>query len=95
MAGFSFPIEITNKNKPGEITMVQVWAVGRMFLAGAGVHQMEMKVVGDVLFVFGAESNGAYAEAFHLPDGEPIFRFSTCYWFNFSEKWERAKAGFQ
>jgi hypothetical protein len=56
-------------------------------LLGLGVHQMELVVSGDRVCVFGAESHGVYAEAFRLDDGKPLVRFCTCYWFNFSERW--------
>ena len=87
VAGFSYRIAITDLSTKKE-TLITVWAAGRDVLGGVGVHQMEMMAVDDTLCVFGAESHGAYAEKFQLADGKPLFRFSTCYWFNFSEKWE-------
>jgi hypothetical protein len=39
------------------------------------------------LFVFRAESFGAYLEAFDLATGKCLYRFCSGYWSNFSEKW--------
>jgi hypothetical protein len=86
-AGFRYAIEMRDLRSSSIVWRNQVWAAGRTALTGLGVHQIEMVVSEQRLFVFGAESHGAYAEAFRLSDGVPLFRFCTCYWFNFSELW--------
>jgi len=88
-AGFPYPITISKSNSNTTGMKVEVWAVGRTLLAGCGAHQMEMRAMNGKLYVFGAESHGAYAEIFRIVDGQPLLRFSTCYWFNFSEKWNK------
>lgn len=90
IAGFPYTVTAKNSYAANEEVEMTVWAAGRMFLAGAGVHQMEMGVSDGKLFVFGAESHGVYAEVFRLADGKPLLRFSSCYWFNFSETWKKA-----
>jgi hypothetical protein len=89
MAGFPYDLELRDIGTGAVRWRNGVWAVGRGVLTGSGVHQIEMVVTDQLLFVFGAESHGAYAEAFRLEDGEPLFRFCTCYWFHFSEPWLR------
>lgn len=91
VAGFPYPITITDATTKGSQS-ITVWAAGRSMLAGLGVHQFEMMVADGKLCVFGTESHGAYAEQFGLADGKPLLRFSTCYWFNFSENWTWADA---
>ena len=85
-AGFPYEVSITDTKTKME-SKITVWAVGRNILAGAGSHQIEILIHNDILCVFGSESHGAYAEQFRLTDGTPLLRFSTCYWFNFSERW--------
>jgi hypothetical protein len=87
-AGSSFRIQVLNRGDEKVVWSGEVWAAGRTMLGGVGVHQVEMLVSDDRLFVFGAESHGIYAECFRLDDGKPLLRFCTCYWFNFSEKWK-------
>jgi hypothetical protein len=87
-AGFSYTVEVADRESKKVLWKGDIWAAGRTFLAGEGVHQIELVVSDGRLFVFGAESHGAYAEAFNLKDGTPLLRFCTCYWFNFSEEWE-------
>ncbi len=89
MAGFAYPLEIRSKSDPDKVLKIHVWAAGRTVLAGVGVHQWELFIHQGKLYVFGAESHGAYVEIFRLSDGEPLLRFCTCYWFNFSEEWAR------
>lgn len=91
VAGFPYPITITDPTTKISKS-ITVWAVGRSLLAGVGVHQIEMIVADEKLCVFGTESHGAYVEQFGLADGKPLLRFSTCYWFNFSEKWRWSDA---
>jgi hypothetical protein len=64
-----------------------VWAAGRTLLLGQGHHWVEMRERDGVVYLFGKESHGAYAEAFEAASGKVQFRFCTCYWFNFSEAW--------
>jgi hypothetical protein len=68
-----------------------IWAAGRRLFVGAGGfvnHCVELIYKDGSVFVFGAESHGMYMESFDIATGKCKFRFCTCYWFNFSEKWE-------
>jgi hypothetical protein len=87
-AGFGYTVQVTDGKTKKMLWKRAVWAVGRTALAGEGVHQIELVISKDRLFVFGAESHGVYAEVFKLEDGTPLVRFCTCYWFNFSECWK-------
>lgn len=86
-AGFEYGVEVRDRQTGKAAWGARVWAAGRTVLAGQGVHQIELNVSDGRLFVFGAESNGIYAEAFDLADGRPLLRFCTCYWFDSSENW--------
>lgn len=86
-SGFSYSIRRTDMNRNRTVWSSSVWAVNRTALAGVGAHQVELVISDERVFVFGAESHGAYLEAFDLSDGRPLVRFCTCYWFNFSESW--------
>lgn len=68
--------------------VVPLWAAGRMGIAGMGNHHVEVVSDSNQVVVYGMESHGAYAEAFDLKDGHVLFRFCTCYWFNFPEAWK-------
>jgi hypothetical protein len=86
-AGFSYDVWAVDREGAAEVWRARVWAANRNVLAGVGVHRVEPLVSGDRLFVFGAEGHGVYAEAFRLADGQPLLRFCSCYWFDFSERW--------
>jgi hypothetical protein len=87
-SGFAFTIA-GFEGKGGKPTWkAEVWAAGRMILAGQGYHNVELKEKDGVVFVFGAESHGMYLEAFDIATGKCQYRFCTCYWFNFSEMWD-------
>ena len=87
VSGFAF--DLTGfAGKGGKPTWkAEVWAADRDFLGGLGYHWVEVKEKDGTVFVFGAESHGMYAEAFDLATGKCKFRFCSCYWFTFSEKW--------
>ncbi len=86
-AGVSHTLRMKHRQSDEVVWDARVWAVHRMTLLGLHVHSQKVLVDDDRVFVFGAESHGAYAEVFQLKDGKPLFRFCTCYWFNFSERW--------
>jgi hypothetical protein len=65
-----------------------VWAAGRTMLLGDAGHRMQLVEKDGTLFVFGAESHGAYLEAFDLATGKCLYRFCSGYWFQFSEQWD-------
>jgi hypothetical protein len=88
VAGFPFELEAIDLDGDSSLWSTEVWAAGRTCLEGKGAHQIEMLVSDKCLFVFGAESNGIYAECFRLDDGKPLVRFCSCYWLNFSERWK-------
>jgi hypothetical protein len=67
--------------------VADVWAAGRTILAGYSPHRVDLVEKDGTLFVFGAESHGAYVEAFDMETGRCRFRFCSCYWFHFSESW--------
>jgi hypothetical protein len=81
MGGFPYTVKCDGKWE------AKVWAAGRTTLGGVGYHRVSMVPAGETLFIFGAESHGAYLEAFAINDGTSQFRFSTSYWFHFSEAW--------
>jgi hypothetical protein len=56
-------------------------------IPGNAAHRMQLVEKDGTLFVFGVEASGAYAEAFDLATGKCQWRFCTCYWFHFSDKW--------
>jgi hypothetical protein len=87
-AGFRFPIQVSDRKTKHILWKGEVWAAGRTVLAGVGAHQIEFVVSQGRLFVFGVESHGAYAEGFNLKDGTPLVRFCSCYWCNYSERWD-------
>jgi hypothetical protein len=87
-AGFRYDIDVRDRDSKQLVWSGKVWAAGRTAGSGKGVHQIEILVADDHLFVFGAESHGIYAECFRLDDGKPLLRFCSCYWFNFSERWK-------
>lgn len=72
----------------GEKWRSRVWATGRSgAFTGWGPHEVKLLGGGGRVTVFGWESHGAYIEAFDLASGSPAFRFSSCYWFHWSEEW--------
>jgi len=67
---------------------VDVWGSGRSrAVTGVNDHWAELIGLDNMVFVFGGESHGMYLEAFDTATGQCRFRFCTCYWFNFSERW--------
>jgi hypothetical protein len=65
-----------------------VWSSGRSGPT-TGVHYqfVEMKEKDGICYIFGQEVAGAYLEAFDMKTGKCQFRFCTCFWFDFPEKW--------
>jgi hypothetical protein len=61
--------------------------VNRSSLGGVAKHVIDIRYQDKIVYVFGAESHGMYVEAFDAGSGECIYRFCTCYWFAFSERW--------
>lgn len=66
-----------------------VWATGRSLVLGDSYHRVEVVTDDLTFFVFGAESHGAYLEAFDAKSGKSVFRFCTSYWSNYSEQWKK------
>jgi hypothetical protein len=65
-----------------------VWGSGRTgFASGHHDHWAELAERDGTVYVFGAESNGMYVEAFEATTGKVRFRFCTGYWFHWSEAW--------
>lgn len=87
---FGFPYEVAGfADEDGAPSWkADVWAAGRGVCFGYGHHFVEMTEKDGIIYLFGVESHGAYAEAFDAASGKVQFRFSTGYWFNFSEAWE-------
>jgi hypothetical protein len=85
----AFPAELAWLDSKGgkPVWMADVWAAGRDAFSGWGLHRIELRQGNSAVYVFGAESHGAYLEAFEEATGKCLFRFCTCYWFNFPEKW--------
>ena len=81
-AGFAYRID------GGSRWSASVWSAGRDGLQGIGHHDVSMECAAGRLLVYGAESHGMYLEAFDAEKGTPLFRFCTCFWFNFPEAWE-------
>ena len=83
------PFQVARLDHFGQkaIWISDVWAVRRGVSTGPAHHLVEIAPKGDTVFVFGAETHGMYLEAFQSDTGKCLYRFCTCYWFNFSEKW--------
>jgi hypothetical protein len=65
-----------------------VWAVRRGFSSGLlPEHHASFQLHDDMVIIYGAETHGMYVEAFDRATGECRYRFCSCYWFHFSEKW--------
>lgn len=66
-----------------------VWAARRGGSSGPPrtTIPVEIRRQGDTVIVYGCEACGLFAEGFDATTGRCRFRFCTCYWFNFSEKW--------
>lgn len=72
-----------------QLWTADIWATDMTESVGASAcHRVELLVNKDTLFVFGAEIMGLYVEGFEVKTGKNQFRFCTCYWGNFSERWE-------
>jgi hypothetical protein len=65
-----------------------VWGSGRTLLIGYSPHRVEAVEREGIVYLFGAESHGAYVEAFEGATGRCRFRFCSCYWFDSSEAWD-------
>ncbi len=87
-AGFPYVLMSTDSKTGRLLWMSDVWATGRTMLFGLGYHNLTIKRQGNLVLLFGGESHGMYIEGFDAETGENVFRFCTCYWGNFSEKWE-------
>jgi hypothetical protein len=85
--GWPFSIAGFNGKGGKPVWKAEVWAVPRGPIGGFGYHMVEVRQKGKAVYVFGAEQNGMYVEAFDGPTGKCLFRFSTCYWWSFSEGW--------
>ena len=85
--GFNYMIAGLSSNGGDFRWKADVWATGRLCLAGGGFHAVELIEQDGTLFVFGAETHGMYLEAFHVVTGKPQYRFCTQYWGNASEAW--------
>ncbi len=87
--GAGFPYNLYCFDKERNLRWrAQVWSAGRTILQGRAWHSCSFVLTADVIAVYGIECGGAYAEAFRLTDGKPVFRFCSCYWFNWSEAWK-------
>lgn len=85
--GYPFKLS-AYESKSGDLKWTaQVWAARRGPFGGKGFHRVELVRLDDKVFVFGVESHGAYMEAFDTDTGLCLYRFCSCYWFNFSEAW--------
>ena len=86
--GYPFQAVGVDTKTGKKLWMALVWAARRGFSTGpAGVCPVEIRRHGDTVIVYGCESHGMYAEGFDAKTGKCQFRFCTCYWFNFSERW--------
>lgn len=85
----SMPFQIAAfEGKGGKpVWVADVWAARGGFASGPPHHRVEVVAEDKAVYVFGSESHGMYIEAFEAVTGKPMFRFCTCYWFNFAEKW--------
>jgi hypothetical protein len=86
IGGFDFPLFGFETKGGKQIWKAKVWSANRDY-HGFALHTMELKEKGNIVYAFGLERNGMYLEAFNIKTGKCLYRFCTCYWFNFSESW--------
>ncbi|VTU02329.1 Uncharacterized protein OS=Planctomyces limnophilus (strain ATCC 43296 / DSM 3776 / IFAM 1008 / 290) GN=Plim_1006 PE=4 SV=1 [Gemmataceae bacterium] len=68
--------------------VADVWAAnGGGGGSGPPHHRVEVVATDKAVYVFGSEAHGMYVEAFDAATGMNLFRFCTCYWDRFSERW--------
>lgn len=70
------------------IWRTDVLATGRWVVEGVVLEHVSLVQHENLIGVFG-EAGAAYAEAFDIATGKPVFRFNTSYWQNWSESWKR------
>lgn len=87
IAGTRYGVSCYQKGSEKPKWTASVWAVNRTELNGNATHKAELIITKNVVYIFGSETNGMYVEAFDIATGKPVLRFSTCYWFHFSEAW--------
>ena len=86
--GYPFKLIGVDSKTGKKLWVATVWAARRGDSSGlGGVNPVEIRRQGDTVIVYGCESHGMYAEGFDAKTGKCRFRFCTCYWFNFAEKW--------
>ncbi|MBN9122354.1 MAG: hypothetical protein J0I06_24975 [Planctomycetes bacterium] len=88
-ASYRFPVIGFDRKTGARIWKAEVWADNQKRHLGPASprHRVEMTTKDNVLFVFGATGGGLYLEAFDLETGKCQYRFCTCYWGDYSEKW--------
>ncbi|MFO0936328.1 MAG: hypothetical protein U0798_07445 [Gemmataceae bacterium] len=87
ISGYSYRVAGFEGNGGKATWTAEVWASGRDGLLVNGFHTVEMAEKAGVVYLFGVESHGAYAEAFDFATGECRWRFCSAYWWNWSEVW--------
>jgi hypothetical protein len=87
--GYPFKLVGVDSKQSKRLWSATVWAARRGFSSGPpGVSPVEVRRHGDTVIVYGSESHGMYIEGFDSKTGKCRFRFCSCYWFNFPEKWD-------
>lgn len=85
--GFGYTLRALD-SRTGEVVWSSPgWAAGRRMLMGLSFHAVSIVHSAHLVVVFGAESHGAYVEAYDDLTGKCLYRFCSCYWFNFPEAW--------
>jgi hypothetical protein len=86
--GYPFQVFSVNSQTNEIVWTASVWAARRDFSTGTpSRNPLEIRRQGDQVVVYGCDSHGMFAEGFDAKTGNCKFRFCTCYWFHFSEKW--------
>jgi hypothetical protein len=81
-AGFPFKVHSLERMRGSVQWSADVWAAGREVALGIGsFHAVELVLTRRTLFVFGAEGDALYIEAFNADNGRNLCRFCTSFWF--------------
>lgn len=90
-SGCKYKLVCVESDSKKLVWVADVWATGPKSGSGNDKHRVTLIERSGVVYVFGADSNGLYLEAFEFTSGRPQFRFCTCYWSNYPEAWKAVK----
>lgn len=78
-----YTMRALNSKSTGEAWKADIWSLVSGDFPGSGppgYHRVEVKVLDNVIFVFGGDLWGLYVESLEADTGKSRFRFSTSYW---------------